>query len=37
VPEATAETGRFLYDRHADGAEIEYVEWTPELALRILG
>ncbi|MGW2509044.1 VOC family protein [Streptomyces scopuliridis] len=24
-------TGRFLYARHADGAEAEYVEWTPEL------
>ncbi|AJE83838.1 MULTISPECIES: glyoxalase [Streptomyces] len=30
-------TGRFLYARHADGAEIEYVEWTPEIRARILG
>ncbi|NKI40979.1 VOC family protein [Streptomyces physcomitrii] len=30
-------TGRFLYARHADGAEIEYVEWTPEIRTRILG
>ncbi|GAA1944377.1 hypothetical protein [Amycolatopsis minnesotensis] len=30
-------TGRFLYARHAGGAEAEYVEWTPELVRRILG
>jgi hypothetical protein len=34
---AIRETGRFLYARHADGAEIEYVEWTPDLVQRIIG
>jgi hypothetical protein len=37
VPETTSETGRFLYARHLDGAEIEYVEWTPDLVQRIAG
>jgi predicted enzyme related to lactoylglutathione lyase len=37
VPESTSETGRFLYARHADGAEIEYVQWRPEVIERILG
>ncbi|GAA1282552.1 hypothetical protein Psi02_31790 [Planotetraspora silvatica] len=37
VPATAAETGRFLYARHADGAEIEYVEWTPDLVRRIAG
>ncbi|MEV6860061.1 hypothetical protein AB0M44_03500 [Streptosporangium subroseum] len=37
VPEAKSETGRFLYARHADGAEVEYVEWTPDLVQRIIG
>ncbi|GII30515.1 VOC family protein [Planotetraspora mira] len=37
VPETTTETGRFLYARHADGAEIEYVEWMPDLVQRIVG
>jgi hypothetical protein len=37
VPEATSEVSRFLYARHADGAEIEYVEWTPDLVQRIIG
>jgi len=29
-------TGRFLYARHADGAEVEYVEWTAELRRRLI-
>lgn len=29
-------TGRFLHARHAGGAEIEYVEWTPDLVRRII-
>ncbi|MEV6868210.1 hypothetical protein AB0M44_45420 [Streptosporangium subroseum] len=37
VPETGSETGRFLYARHTDGAEIEYVEWTPDLVHRIIG
>jgi predicted enzyme related to lactoylglutathione lyase len=37
VPEMNTETGRRLYARHADGAEVEYVEWTPELVERIIG
>lgn len=37
VPESRSETGRFLYARHADGAEVEYVEWLPELVERIVG
>ena len=37
VPESTPETGRFLYARHADGAEVEYVQWRPEVIERILG
>ncbi|MFH8882664.1 VOC family protein [Streptomyces californicus] len=36
TPAAPGPTGRFLYARHADGAEIEYVEWTPELVRRII-
>ncbi|MFB7228163.1 VOC family protein [Streptomyces fimicarius] len=36
TPETAGPTGRFLYARHADGAEIEYVEWTPELIRRII-
>ncbi|MBT3072802.1 MULTISPECIES: VOC family protein [Streptomyces] len=36
TPTADGPTGRFLYARHADGAEIEYVEWTPELVRRII-
>ncbi|WP_371783653.1 VOC family protein [Streptosporangium subroseum] len=36
VPETRSETGRFLYARHADGAEVEYVEWTPDLVQRII-
>ncbi|GAA2712521.1 VOC family protein [Micromonospora olivasterospora] len=37
TPEATSPTGRYVYVRHAGGAEIEYVEWMPELVDRIIG
>lgn len=37
APEARSETGRYLYVRHAGGAEVEYVEWTPALVRRIVG
>ncbi|MER7150611.1 VOC family protein [Streptomyces lydicus] len=37
TPTTAGPTGRFLYARHLDGAEIEYVEWTPELRRRLLG
>ncbi|MGW0502895.1 hypothetical protein [Micromonospora sp. NPDC003241] len=36
TPEATSPTGRYLYARHAGGAEVEYVEWVPELVDRIV-
>ncbi|MFI9464117.1 VOC family protein [Streptomyces xiamenensis] len=36
TPVAPSPTGRFLYARHADGAEVEYVEWVPELVRRIV-
>jgi hypothetical protein len=36
TPEATSATGRFLYARHRGGAEVEYVEWVPELVERII-
>ncbi|MEU9993569.1 VOC family protein [Streptomyces sp. NPDC048045] len=36
VPEATSPTGRYLYARHAGGAEVEYVEWHPDLVARIV-
>lgn len=36
TPATSGPTGRFLYARHTDGAEIEYVEWTPELVGRII-
>ncbi|MEU5551971.1 MULTISPECIES: VOC family protein [unclassified Micromonospora] len=36
TPEATSPTGRYLYVRHAGGAEVEYVEWVPELVDRIV-
>ncbi|MBB0245167.1 VOC family protein [Streptomyces alkaliphilus] len=36
TPEATGPTGRYLYVRHAGGAEVEYVEWVPELVDRII-
>lgn len=37
TPEATSETGRFLYARHAGAAEVEYVEWRAELRTRVRG
>ncbi|RKN12461.1 VOC family protein [Streptomyces radicis] len=37
TPVTEGPTGRFLYARHADGAGVEYVEWTPELVHRIIG
>ncbi|ARQ70212.1 VOC family protein [Streptomyces marincola] len=37
VPPARSATGRFLYARHADGAEVEYVQWLPELVERVIG
>ncbi|GLU49935.1 VOC family protein [Nocardiopsis ansamitocini] len=37
TPEAASATGRFLYARHAGGAEVEYVEWTPGLVRQVLG
>ncbi|WP_345983485.1 VOC family protein [Streptomyces sp. DSS69] len=36
TPTTGGPTGRFLYARHADGAEVEYVEWTPDLVQRII-
>ncbi|WP_225826261.1 VOC family protein [Streptomyces naphthomycinicus] len=36
TPPAPSPTGRFLYARHADGTEIEYVQWTPELVRRLV-
>lgn len=36
TPLSPSPTGRFLYARHADGAEIEYVEWVPELVQRLI-
>ncbi|MFJ7057989.1 VOC family protein [Streptomyces griseobrunneus] len=36
TPATSGPTGRFLHARHADGAEIEYVEWIPELVGRII-
>ncbi|MFT2018908.1 VOC family protein [Streptomyces sp. 796.1] len=36
TPVTPSPTGRFLYARHADGAEIEYVEWVPELVERLI-
>ncbi|QFU90597.1 VOC family protein [Amycolatopsis sp. YIM 10] len=35
TPETAGPTGRFLYARHRDGAEVEYVEWVPELVERL--
>ena len=29
-------TGSYLFARHLDGAEVEYVQWKPELRDRIL-
>ncbi len=36
-PDAESETGRYFYALHPDGSEVEYVEWKPELRIRILG
>ncbi|MFJ7194067.1 MULTISPECIES: VOC family protein [unclassified Streptomyces] len=36
TPEGTSATGRYLYARHRGGAEVEYVEWVPELVERIV-
>lgn len=36
TPVTGGPTERFLYARHAGGAEIEYVEWTPDLVRRII-
>ncbi|MCX4750180.1 VOC family protein [Kitasatospora sp. NBC_01287] len=37
APVSTGVTGRFLYARHRGGAEVEYVEWIPELVERVMG
>ncbi|KUM93322.1 glyoxalase [Streptomyces yokosukanensis] len=29
-------TGSYLFARHADGSEVEYVQWKPELEARII-
>ncbi|WP_418155316.1 hypothetical protein [Actinoalloteichus caeruleus] len=36
TPRAAGPTGHFLYARHADGIEVEYVEWTEDLVVRRL-
>ena len=36
TPKTAGPTGRYLYARHADGAEIEYVEWIPDLVRRLI-
>ncbi|RLL67579.1 VOC family protein [Streptomyces sp. Z26] len=36
TPLTAGPTGRFLYARHADGAEAEYVEWVPDLVRRLV-
>ena len=36
-PDAESDTGRYFYAVHPDGSEIEYVEWKPELRIRVLG
>ncbi|MEU9482583.1 VOC family protein [Streptomyces decoyicus] len=36
TPTTSGPTGRFLYARHADGSEVEYVEWTPEVIRRVI-
>ncbi|SFX61091.1 hypothetical protein SAMN02787144_1004287 [Streptomyces atratus] len=36
TPESTSATGRYLYARRRGGAEVEYVEWVPELVDRIV-
>ncbi|WP_327070574.1 hypothetical protein [Kitasatospora sp. NBC_01302] len=35
--ELTSVTGRYLFVRHADGSEVEYVDWTPGISVRMLG
>jgi hypothetical protein len=34
---AQGPTGSYMFARHHDGAEVEYVQWKPELMARILG
>ena len=36
-PEAWSETGQYFYALHPDGANVEYVEWRPDLRKAILG
>ena len=36
TPKATSPTGRYLYARHPGGAEVEYVEWVPDLVRRVV-
>jgi hypothetical protein len=36
TPESASPTGRFLYARDRGGAEIEYVQWLPELVETIV-
>jgi hypothetical protein len=36
TPMTSGPTGRFLYARHADGAEVEYVEWRDDLVQRLV-
>ncbi|PPJ32584.1 glyoxalase [Nocardia nova] len=33
----TSPTGRVVYARHPDGTQVEYVEWTDEVRIRVLG
>lgn len=35
-PRVVVPTGVNLYARHPDGAEVEYVQWVPELVERII-
>ncbi|MFI9645034.1 VOC family protein [Streptomyces sp. NPDC052040] len=30
-------TGSYLFARHADGCQVEYVQWKPELQAKIIG
>ncbi|KAA8880452.1 VOC family protein [Nocardia colli] len=34
---STSETGRYAYLRHPDRADVEYVEWSPQIRTRVLG
>jgi hypothetical protein len=36
VPTSKSDTGIFLYARHPDGVDVEYVQWKPDLVKRIL-